>query len=299
MVASLFLLYKVGRTVADGDVSTALGNARDVLHLESALNLPSELALQSHFLDFTWLVQAANVYYAWVHFPATVAFLVWVYAYRHHVYSLVRNWLALVTLGATVGHMAFPLAPPRMLNASGFVDTAAVYGPSVYSAPDVDSFANQYAAMPSLHVAWAFIVGMGIVAMTRSRWRWWALAHPAITTLVVVATANHFWLDAVVAVALLAVTVPLVVGIEARRLTAELLPPPVFVEAGHTPGPTAAQPQDRAGALRSTAVDTINPHARPQRPFVPQQVDGRRVACLDDDGLFDEDPRRGSTADTG
>jgi hypothetical protein len=120
--------------------------------------------------------------------------------------------LAAVTAAALVLHLLFPLAPPRMLAATGLVDTARVYGPSVYGDPAADSLSNQFAAMPSLHFGWALMVAIGLIAATRSRWRWLWPAHPMLTLLVIVGTANHYWLDAMAAAALLglalAVTLP-------------------------------------------------------------------------------------------
>jgi hypothetical protein len=104
--------------------------------------------------------------------------LAWTYLRRADFYPAIRNEMMLITAGATIGHIVFPLAPPRMLQPVGLVDTAALYGPGVYGAPDVHSFANQYAAMPSLHVAWALVVGGVLAMLTRSRWRWMWLAHP-------------------------------------------------------------------------------------------------------------------------
>ncbi len=225
LVVGLLVLYRFARTFADGDVHDALTNAREVLHIERALHLPSELGLQDTLLDFDWLVKAANVYYAWVHFPATGLFLAWTYGWRQPRYPAMRNWMALVIVGATVGHILFPLAPPRMMDSFGFIDTAAVYGPAVYSTPDVQSIANQYAAMPSLHVAWAVIVAWGLVAMTSGRWRWLWLVHPTITIIVVVGTANHYWLDAIIALGLLVVTLPLVLAIESHRHPSRLALP--------------------------------------------------------------------------
>jgi hypothetical protein len=109
-------------------------------------------------------------------------------------------------------HLLFPLAPPRMLAAAGLVDTARVYGPSVYGDPATDSLSNQFAAMPSLHFGWALMAAIGLIVATRSRLRWLWLLHPALTLVVIVGTANHYWLDAIVAAALLGLalaTVPL------------------------------------------------------------------------------------------
>ena len=165
--------------------------------------LPGEGAVQSLLLHGDGLAHLANTYYAVVHFPATAAFLVWLYLRRPAHYVWARRVLAAVTAAALVLHLVFPLAPPRMLAATGLVDTARVYGPSVYGPPEADGLSNQFAAMPSLHFGWALMVAVGLVVATRAWWRWLWLLHPLVTLLVIVGTANHFWLDALVAAALL------------------------------------------------------------------------------------------------
>ena len=203
LVAALWLAYSIGRVAADGHPSAAYTNAARVWDFERALHLPDEGTLQHLLLHSGTLVTAANSYYAFVHFPATAAFLVWLYLRRPAHYRLARNALAGLTGAALVIHALFPLAPPRMLADAGLVDTGSRYGPTVYGSPDTDSLANQYAAMPSLHVGWALLIAVTLIAVTRSRWRWLWLAHPALTIAVVVATANHYWLDGMVAAALL------------------------------------------------------------------------------------------------
>ncbi|MGC0354280.1 hypothetical protein RKD25_001569 [Streptomyces sp. SAI-124] len=145
-----------------------------------------------------------------MHFPATVAFLVWLYLKRPAHYVWARRVLAAVTGAALVLHLVFPLAPPRMLAAAGLVDTAKVYGPSVYGPPQTDSLSNQFAAMPSLHFGWALMVAIGLIVATRSRWRRLWLLHPLVTLVVIVGTANHYWMDAVVATALLGIALAVV-----------------------------------------------------------------------------------------
>jgi hypothetical protein len=100
------------------------------------------------------------------------------------------------------------VAPPRLLPQLGFVDTAAQYGESVYAISTIT--VDQLSAMPSVHVAWALLVGWAAIGISASRYRWWVLAHPALTIFVVVATANHFWLDGIVAALLLAGSIGLV-----------------------------------------------------------------------------------------
>ncbi|MFF5477739.1 phosphatase PAP2 family protein [Streptomyces sp. NPDC012935] len=204
LVAVLFLAYKSGRLAADGHVERAFETAHDVWHLERMLRWPSEDAVQDLLLRSAGLTEMANSYYAWVHFPATGLFLVWMYWRKRRHYYWVRRVMVLLTAAALVVHLVAPLAPPRMLAEAGMVDTGRIFGPSVYGAPGTDSMANQYAAMPSLHVGWAVVVAVGLIAVSRCRWRWLWLIHPLVTLLVVVGTANHYWLDAVVACVLLA-----------------------------------------------------------------------------------------------
>jgi hypothetical protein len=204
LVALLFVAYKIGRLASDGHVGAALAYAQDIWHLERILHLPSEYALQQAALGQQWLIKAANCYYAYVHFPATAASLIWLYLRRPAHYVRTRQLLAWLTAAALVVHLLMPLAPPRMLTMAGIADTGRLFGPAVYGSPATDTLTNQYAAMPSLHVGWAVAVAAALFAATGSRLRWLWLAHPVITLLVVVVTGNHYWLDAIVAIALLA-----------------------------------------------------------------------------------------------
>jgi hypothetical protein len=226
LVASLFLAYKLGRLAVAGDVTTAYANAAHLWELQRAWGLPSEAALQQAALGHPRLLRAANVYYAGVHFPATAALLLWTYARRPDLYRWARTSLAWLTAAAFVVHVLFPLAPPRLLAMTGMVDTGHALGPAVYGNPASDVLANQYAAMPSLHVGWAAVVALVLIRATRGRWRWLWLLHPFTTVAVVVVTANHYWLDAAVALLLLA-AIQLPLAVAARPLRTSATPPPV------------------------------------------------------------------------
>ncbi|GAA2890838.1 phosphatase PAP2 family protein [Streptomyces mexicanus] len=204
LVAGLFLVYKAGRQLAADHTGEAFHNAHHVWDFERAVHLPGEAAVQSLLLHGDTLVHLANTYYATVHFPATAGLLVWLYLRRPAHYVWTRRALAALTAAALVLHLTFPLAPPRMLGEAGLIDTGRVYGPSVYGPPKADHLSNQFAAMPSLHFGWALMVAIALVVATRSRWRWLWLLHPLLTLLVIVGTANHYWLDALAATALLA-----------------------------------------------------------------------------------------------
>lgn len=160
--------------------------------------------MQGAALGWPWLVHAADVFYAAVHFPATAALLAWTYWRRPGLYRWTRTMLALLTAGAFLVHWLWPLAPPRLLAATGMIDTGRVFGLSVYGDPADDMLSNQFAAMPSLHVGWAAAVAVTLIVAHAGRWRWLWLGHPLVTLAVVVVTANHYWLDGAVAVIMLA-----------------------------------------------------------------------------------------------
>ena len=204
LVAVLFELYRLGRLLARGEEAAAYDHAVDVHHLERLLHLPSEATIQGLVPSET-LLHLANVYYFSVHFPAMVAFLVWGYLFRpRREYVWARNLVIALTGAALVVHIVYPLAPPRMFPQWGFLDTMALLGPDAYAGASGD-LANQFAAMPSLHVGWAALIAY-VVHRTGPRWlAWIATAHVAVTVVVVIVTANHYWLDGIVALLLLAV----------------------------------------------------------------------------------------------
>ena len=132
------------------------------------------------------------------------------------------------------------------------VDTGHAVGPSVYGSPTSDVLANQYAAMPSLHVGWAAVVSVVLIKASRSRWRWLWLLHPLVTLAVVVITANHYWLDAAVALALLGAIQLVQVGHRAELRPAE----PTQPAADGVPYPGVA------GVLTSQRTEPASAAAR-------------------------------------
>jgi hypothetical protein len=226
VIVALLLVYRLGRTLGRDETAQAFQNAREVLSLEDWLGIDTERSWQRIALDHPTLVRLLNRYYASVHFPATIAFLVFVYVRAPRLVPHIRYLFVSVTAVALVIHLAYPLAPPRMLD--GYVDTIARYGPAIYQQSGVESVANQFAAMPSLHFGWAVLVAYGVVRALRTRWRWLVLLHPAITLAAIVLTANHFWLDALVAGGLIALALaaaPAAASVPASaRLSPDLSP---------------------------------------------------------------------------
>jgi len=205
LVLGLYSLWRIAGQLSVVHTQGAERRGLDIWHLEQALHLPSELTLQRAVLPHAWLVQVANVYYAVVHVPALIAMLVWLFVRHRDRYPAVRNALALLT-GACLLIQLVPVMPPRLVPSLGFVDTGHFYGQSVYTQLGRGA-SDQLSAMPSVHVGWAVLVGLVVITASTSRWRWLVLAHPIATALVVVVTANHWWLDGIVAVGLLAAAV--------------------------------------------------------------------------------------------
>jgi hypothetical protein len=263
-VVGMLLLYNVGRYIARQHVGPAFDNAMQLWDFERWLKIPSEQTLQSTALNaWPWGIEMANRYYATVHFPLTLAFLVWMFVRRPDYYLWIRRSLVILTSAAMVGHLAFPLAPPRMLPQLGFVDTGVLFNMSVYGADGANSIANQYAAMPSLHVAWAALVAVGLITSTRTRWRWFWMIHPVLTLAVVVVTANHYWLDGIIGLLLLVIA--LTVTVRARpepvaededaELT-ETRAEPAGAPAEAPEAPVSAPVRVGAGLHRSASADT-------------------------------------------
>ncbi|ARQ67681.1 phosphatase PAP2 family protein [Streptomyces marincola] len=247
LVIALYMAYKFGRRVANGQFQDAYDNAELVWDLERALRLPSEAWIQDLVLNSEPLIRAINVYYATVHFPAIVVFLIWMYWRRPGHYLWVRWVLTWLTAGALVLHLLVPLAPPRLFGTADMIDTGEVYGPAVYDKPEPDSMANQFAAMPSLHVGWAVFIAIALIVSSRGRLRWLWLLHPLITILAVVATAHHYWMDGIVACAILAAVLLVLRPPALPAATGAAVPAGA---AGGTPGP--AQPPE-AGKRDGTA----------------------------------------------
>ncbi|MCU1359811.1 MAG: putative rane protein [Ilumatobacteraceae bacterium] len=253
VVATVFFAYRWGRLLTRNANGEALRNARHVIDFEQVLGIFSERTVQGWALGSNWLIDVLNRYYVTVHFPITVAFLVWAYFRHNSAYRFIRTWFVMVTLSALVIHVGFPLAPPRMTN--GFVDTLQRFGPRIYSRDPRRSVANQFAAMPSLHFGWALMLATSFVAIKRTRRSAIIMLHPAITLFAIVATGNHYWLDAIVAGLLAAAFATVLLSLRVVR-TGQLAPVarPAFVEVPQSsvsPWPFDATDDDRQFSMLS------------------------------------------------
>ena len=230
LVVSLYAAWQWLGSISHNAVAGAHQRALDIWHLERALHLPSEVTLQRAALPHHDLVQLCNGYYLYGHFNPMIVLLAWVWWRHRDAYPRLRLQLCLLTAAAFAIHFV-PVAPPRLLPELGFHDVALEYGQSVYGGfgSGISGISGQLLAMPSLHVGWALLVAYTVVTLSSSRWRWLALAHPVLMSLVVVVTANHWWLDGVACGLLLAALVLGERGLrsvrsERREWAPELLP---------------------------------------------------------------------------
>ncbi|MDH6123044.1 phosphatase PAP2 family protein [Kitasatospora sp. GAS204B] len=199
---ALFALWQLVGQLSLLSTAHALDRAEWIHRTELRLGLPDEASLQRMITPYPVLVRLANYYYATMHFAVMIAVLLWAFLWHRARYAWVRTTVVLVTAACLVIQF-LPVAPPRMLPDAGFVDLAAEYGQSVYSGGIGGMHADELSAMPSVHVAWCVLAAVAVIAIGRSPWRWLILLHPLLTVTVVVATANHFWADGLVALWLL------------------------------------------------------------------------------------------------
>jgi len=210
LMYGLLVAYKMVRLLARGQTSEAFRNAREIMHFEEQLGFFNEARLQELVLGSETLLRFINVYYVSAHFTMTAVVLVALYVGAPDTYRRVRRVLVGMTAIALVVHVGYPLAPPRMFPLQGFVDTGLLYGPSPYGEQGIfEGVANQVAAMPSLHVGWALMVAWAVVSAARHPARWLIVVHPVLTIAAVVLTANHYWMDGIVATGILVLMIRL------------------------------------------------------------------------------------------
>jgi len=207
-ILAFYMVYSAIRNANEGGTADAFANARELMRWQRALGINHEEWLQDWALHLRPLIIAMNYVYGSLHFVVTAGVGIFLYRRWSNDFPLWRNTLAVTTALALIGFILWPLMPPRLLPESyGFVDTLAKY-PTFWSfnSGAVSKISNQYAAMPSVHCAWA--LWCACVAVPRVRRHWvkvlFAL-YPALTVTAIVLTGNHYVLDAVGGFAVLGV----------------------------------------------------------------------------------------------
>ncbi|MEU9255238.1 phosphatase PAP2 family protein [Streptomyces sp. NPDC048270] len=199
LIAVSYWTYSLIRNAVPEQKAAALANADWIWNAERSLGIAVEQTVNHAVNSVTWLVVGMNYYYATLHFIVTIGVLVWIYRFHPGRYAATRLVLFATTGVALVGYYLYPLAPPRLMNGQNFVDTVLVHHTwGSMASGNLKNMSNQYAAMPSMHIGWSLWCGLTIFAVASAPWaRILGLLYPAATLVVIVATANHFWLDAV------------------------------------------------------------------------------------------------------
>ncbi|MFE2063842.1 phosphatase PAP2 family protein [Streptomyces sp. NPDC059467] len=199
LIAVSYWIYSLIRNAVPEQKAQALRNADWIWNSEHRLGIAVEESVNHAVNSATWLIIGINYYYATLHFVVTLGVLVWLYRSHPGRYAAARLALFATTGVALLGYYLFPLAPPRLMKGGGFVDTVTVHRTwGSMASGDLKHMSNQYAAMPSMHIGWSLWCGLTVFALASVPWaRLLGLLYPATTLLVIVATANHFWLDAV------------------------------------------------------------------------------------------------------
>jgi hypothetical protein len=204
LVAGLYFAYDLVHGRVAAEPLRADQDGYRLLHLEAWLHLTPEHWLNNGIEHLPAIAVPACFFYASLHFIVTPAALAWVYRRHPERYRAVRNVLALTTAAALIGFWLYPTAPPRLLPGAGFHDTLVRFRSWGWWGTDASvpaaaaAVANRFAAMPSLHFAWAAWSGANFFRLGRRRWvRALGVAYPLLTALVVVATANHYLADVV------------------------------------------------------------------------------------------------------
>lgn len=197
ILVSVDLVYEVARGVADSKRPDAIAHGAQIIDLERATQTFFEPSLQAFFLPAGWVVDFANQVYLNAQFSVALGFLVWLYLFRNESYYFVRN-MFVVSMGlALVGYTLYPTAPPRMFPELGFVDTINDFSDVNHDSALAKILINPYAAVPSMHCAFAMMIG-GSGFMVCRHWftkAFW-VAWPFLVAWVTIVTANHYWVDA-------------------------------------------------------------------------------------------------------
>lgn len=195
--AAAYYAYRLTRGVVDDPAAAtqAFENARALISIERTLGLFVEPTLQAAtgglLLDFaSWM-------YINTQTTVTVGALLWIYLFRNNSFYFVRNMFLVAFALALVGYVVFPTAPPRFMPEWGFTDAVAQFTGVPSDSVVADALFNPYAAVPSMHVAFAVMIAIPLMHLVRhpAARAFWAL-YPLIVTWVIVVTANHWLADA-------------------------------------------------------------------------------------------------------
>ena len=161
------ICYETVRGIADGQQTAAFLHGQQVIDFERSTHTFFEPSLQAFFTPAQWIIDFANQVYLNSQFAVTIAFLVWLYLFRNDAFYFVRNMFMAAMCFALIGYTLFPTAPPRLYPQDGFVDTITDFSNVNHDSALVKVFINPYAAVPSMHCAFALMIGVSGFRVSR------------------------------------------------------------------------------------------------------------------------------------
>jgi PAP2 superfamily len=215
-----YWLYRVVRGLVDGRAAEAFENARAVIAVERDLGMFFEPTVHAWASAHALVIDSASWMYVNSHFAVTTVALAWLYLRRNERFYFVRNMFMVAMGVALIGYVALPTAPPRLMPEWGFSDSVAAFTGVDHDTGSAGVLFNPFAAIPSMHVAFSLMLGVTMAQIVRRRWAralWYA--YSPMVTFVVIATANHWWLDG-----FLGAVVALVSAVAAHGLFARARP---------------------------------------------------------------------------
>ncbi len=193
-----YLCYRLVRGLAESDYSAAFAHARDLISLERGMHLFVEPSVQAWASGSHVVIVLASWLYVNAQGPITIAALLYLYMRHNSSFYFVRNMFMIAMAIALIGYIVFPTAPPRFMPEWGFVDSVSDFtGVKVGGTSSISALTNVYAAVPSMHVAFALMIGWTLARLVRwpvARVAW--TIYPFMMAFVIIVTANHFILDA-------------------------------------------------------------------------------------------------------
>jgi membrane-associated phospholipid phosphatase len=197
LFAAAYYAYQLVRGSVDGKVAAAAWNATKIINLEHSLHVFAEPSVQTWASSRHWIIHSADWMYLNSHFIVTVGALVFIYLRRNDSFYFVRNMFMIAMGIALLGYALYPTAPPRLMPEWGFTDSVAAYTHVRVENEPVSALLNLYAAVPSMHVCFALMVGWPLARLVKPpplKVVW--LLYPFLVAFVVVATGNHYFFDA-------------------------------------------------------------------------------------------------------
>jgi hypothetical protein len=208
VVVWLCWVYDMIANLAPVRERLALANAAAILRIETTLHLDPESWLDHWLAAHHSLAVIVSNYYDNAHFVVTIGLLAWIWWRAPAVYRPLRNSLVLINVIGMLVYWVFPTAPPRLLDPARYPDVvASTHAFGSWLSGTLAGVANQFAAMPSLHLAWAMWSALAAWRLFGGRrWRLLVWIYPAVTAVAVMSTGNHYLLDVIAGLATFAVS---------------------------------------------------------------------------------------------